>query len=237
MDPWKRRFRFWTPSGWWDTSGNPLEMASKEFSFNNVYHDPVNKQTNKQANKHVWGCKSYCSDWKNTSTPKGFIQSSDAEFAGSHRGQSSGVWTKVLGWWNTTNSPRCKWLFLRVVDARMILLMAEIRLTSWYVRYPIISKFLWQLPGGVGFLPSTVCKRYQSIDTNPLAMLHLYRSPCDFLHIFDTRKRRSIGTKQPSNQPGHGPNIGRFPPQLSLCRQPDLPEKTGLFFESLRCEF
>ena len=36
-----------------------------------------------------------------------------------------------------------------------ILLMEEIRLTSWYGKYPIIYKVLY-IPGGVGFQPSTV---------------------------------------------------------------------------------
>ena len=36
-----------------------------------------------------------------------------------------------------------------------ILLMEEIRLTSWYSKYPIIYVVL-DIPGGAGFLPSTV---------------------------------------------------------------------------------
>ena len=35
---------------------------------------------------------------------------------------------------------------------------SEIRLTSWYGRYPIISRILY-IPGGAGFLPSTVSSR------------------------------------------------------------------------------
>ena len=39
----------------------------------------------------------------------------------------------------------------------IILLMEEIRLTSWYGKYPIIYMVLY-IPGGcLGFLPSTVC--------------------------------------------------------------------------------
>ena len=36
-------------------------------------------------------------------------------------------------------------------------LMAEIWLTSWYDKYPIIDRVLC-IPGGAGFLPSTVCR-------------------------------------------------------------------------------
>ena len=36
----------------------------------------------------------------------------------------------------------------------MILLMEEIRLTSWYGKYPVIYRVLY-IPGGAGFLPST----------------------------------------------------------------------------------
>ncbi len=37
----------------------------------------------------------------------------------------------------------------------IILLMAEIRLTSWYGKFPIVHRVLY-IPGGAGFLPSTV---------------------------------------------------------------------------------
>ena len=40
---------------------------------------------------------------------------------------------------------------------QVLLLIEEILLTSWYGKYPIMHKVLY-IPGGVGFLPSTVCE-------------------------------------------------------------------------------
>ena len=68
-------------------------------------------------------------------------------------------------------------------------------------------------------------------------MMHLYTSQCDF-YIFLTLENVEVyGTKQPSNQPGHGPNMADSPLNWAYVDSPTLPEKTGLFFESLRCEF
>ncbi len=45
----------------------------------------------------------------------------------------------------------------RPQNLSLLLLMEEIRLTSWYGKYPIMYMVLY-IPGGAGFLPSTVSK-------------------------------------------------------------------------------
>ena len=73
-------------------------------------------------------------------------------------------------------------------------------------------------------------------------MLHLYRSPCDFYIFLALENVEVYGTKQPINQPGHGPNMADSP-STELMLTARLAGKTQVFslnrcdanFKSLVC--